>query len=653
MVFGTFADRARLTFFSLAQVRRSTMGVLRRSPVLRWRYTGPPAQRLLLVPPDLRTADPSLAYELNDGQMGLAGTICEIGDGSPFDAQPPSRDWLRQLHGFGWLRNLAATQDPQMAAQARALMRDWMQRQPRETGVAWQADVVARRIIAWLSHSGFLLREADQEFYDILLESLSRQMRFLVGSYIETPDGAPRLKALIALLLSGLCMSGQQQIIKHHKETFLRELSRQILNDGGHISRNPEVIVDLLLDLLPLRQCFVVRERQAPGELNEAIARMMPMIHFFRLGDHALCRFNGSSFTPFDDIGTVLAYQDVAARAPALAAASGYCRLKSGDMRAIVDVGTPPPLLASSTAHAGCLSFELSIGTTPVFINCGAPAKGSRVGHRFSRRSEAHNTLEINGTSSSEFLSGSKFERFIDEPFLVGPTNVEIENVKPAASLAGEQPGALPVARAAAGAANPDIAGGIAGVTAQHDGYVKRFGVFHQRRVELLENGRVLVGRDRLIPAKSFKGAKFALHFHVHPAVEITVVEEIEHAMMLKLPDGSQWQFMAEGPIFSQIADSIYLAYRHGSRQTAQIVLSGLASGETAISWRLERQTDVTASDRSSADQMSAEMPGNVVKLKPVEDLAKLALGRVELQQTGAEPAQEGPEDAEDAEEKS
>ena len=615
MVFGTFADRARLTLFFLAQLRRSIMGGLRRSPLLHWRYTGPPAQRLLLVPPDLRTADPSLAYELNDGQMGLAGTICEIGDGSPFDAQPPSSNWLRQLHGWGWLRNLAATQDPEMAAQARDLILDWMQRQPRETGIAWQADIVARRIISWLSHSGFLLREADQEFYDALLESLSRQMRFLVGSYIETPDGAPRLKALIALLLSGLCMSGQQQVIKHHKATFLRELSRQILSDGGHISRNPEVLVDLLLDLLPLRQCFVVRERHAPRELNEAIARMMPMIHFFRLGDHALCRFNGSSFTPFDDIGTVLAYQDVAARPPAWAAASGYCKLKSGDMRAIVDVGGPPPLLASSTAHAGCLSFELSIGATPVFINCGSPAKGSKVGHRFSRRSDAHNTLVINGKSSSVFLTSSKFERFFDEPFLVGPTNVEIENVKPAAPPKVE--------------ASPDAVEDMTAVTARHNGYVRRFGVFHQRTVELLENGRVLAGRDQLIPAQTFKGVKFALHFHIHPSVEISILEETGHVMMLKLPDGSRWQFSAHGPIFSQIADSIYLAYRHGSRHTAQIILSGLASGETVISWRLERQTDVTASEQPPA--------ATVIKLEDVEDLAKIALDRVELQPSGSQ----------------
>ncbi len=618
MVAGSFTDRARLTLFSLILAQRSAMGLLRRSPVLRWRYMGPPAQRLLLVPPDLRTADPSLAYELNDGQMGLAGTICEIGDNSPFDVYPPSQDWLRELHGWSWLRNLDATQDPQMARKARALLRDWIDRESRETGIAWQADIVARRIISWLSHSSFLLRDADQDFYDLLLESLTRQMRFLVGSYSETPDGAPRLKALIALLLSGLCMSDQKPVIDHHKGTFLRELSRQILPDGGHISRNPEVIIDLLLDLLPLKQCFVVREQKAPPELNQAIARMLPMIHFFRLGDHALCRFNGSSFTPFDDIATVLAYQDVAAQPPAVAKESGYCKLQSGVMQAIVDVGTPPPLHASSTAHASCLAFELTISAMPVFINCGAPAKGSKVGRRFSRRSDAHNTLVVNGKSSSKFLSSPKFERFIEEPFLVGPTKVEVEDLR----FADEGRSRLTA------------------VTAHHNGFVRRFGLIHQRSLEILDEGGVFAGCDRLIPEAQFKGARFALHFHLHPAIEIEIDETAEHTLLLRLPDGSKWQFVAEGPIFSEITDSLYLAYRHGSRPTAQIILSGLASGETVIHWRLERQGDDDF-DSEETEPSVAENPSNVIDFHSGRDLAQVALSRVKLERTKGEHAQD------------
>src|SRR5690554_7565447 len=45
------------------------------------------------------------------GQFGLGGAVAYIGDGSPFDLKPPSLEWARELHGFGWLRHLRAAED--------------------------------------------------------------------------------------------------------------------------------------------------------------------------------------------------------------------------------------------------------------------------------------------------------------------------------------------------------------------------------------------------------------------------------------------------------------------------------------------------------------------------------------------------------------
>ena len=75
--------------------------------------------------------------------------------------------------------------------------------------------------------------------------------------------------------------------------TLVAELRRQILPDGGHISRNPDVLVELLLDLLPLNQCFAARGRKSPPQLVEALARLLAMLRFLRLGDGMLARFNG------------------------------------------------------------------------------------------------------------------------------------------------------------------------------------------------------------------------------------------------------------------------------------------------------------------------------------------------------------------------
>ena len=143
------------------------------------------------------------------------------------------------------------------------------------------------------------------------------------------------------------------------------ELGRQVLPDGGHASRNPGALVELLLDLLPLRQAFAARNVPPPPALNNAIDRMMPMLRFFRHGDGNFALFNGMGPTRTDLVSTVLAYDDARGTPVANAPHSGYQRVQAGDALLIVDAGPPPPLPMSHEAHAGCLSFELSSKLPP------------------------------------------------------------------------------------------------------------------------------------------------------------------------------------------------------------------------------------------------------------------------------------------------
>ena len=48
----------------------------------------------------------------------------------------------------------------------------------------------------------------------------------------------------------------------HILKSFDTELDRQILPDGSHLSRNPQASVELLFDLLPLRQTYANQGEQ-------------------------------------------------------------------------------------------------------------------------------------------------------------------------------------------------------------------------------------------------------------------------------------------------------------------------------------------------------------------------------------------------------
>ena len=239
---------------------------LRAGPVYRWRYSGRTPERVLIAPPDLRLADPQIALEIYYGRFPLSGHLVETGGRSPFQIDVQNRGWLKTLHGFRWLRHMRAAGTELAAANARALVSDWITIHGGSiTGVAWEPATTAKRIIAWLQHSSVVLQGAEFPFYRAYLKSLAMQIRYLRSVVKEMPDGKDRLRARIALAFSALSLPAPASALRSATRHLAEELDRQILPDGGHISRNPLTVMELLADLLPLRHTYTNQAETPPA----------------------------------------------------------------------------------------------------------------------------------------------------------------------------------------------------------------------------------------------------------------------------------------------------------------------------------------------------------------------------------------------------
>ena len=139
--------------FVASTLWRRLRGRLRVGPVYRWRFTGRTPERVLIAPPDLRLADPQIAQEIYHGRFPFAGHMVETEGATPFSMAVADPGWQSSLHGFRWLRHMRAAETDLAAANARALVRDWIVLHGRRIGgVAWDPAITARRVIAWLQH---------------------------------------------------------------------------------------------------------------------------------------------------------------------------------------------------------------------------------------------------------------------------------------------------------------------------------------------------------------------------------------------------------------------------------------------------------------------------------------------------------------------
>ena len=577
-------ERGRIALLLTGMLMRALRGRLYLSWLYRWRFSGPVADRLLLAPQDLRTSDPTIANEIYGGCFSLAGQVAVIEQGSPFTCLPPSLEWQRALVGFGWLRHLRATNAALARSQARALIDDWLLSAGHWRGVSADAEVTARRIIAWLCHSPLILEGADRTFYRRFLRSLNRQIRYLRKAATTTPEGLPRLTAIIALNYAGLCLGGLDRQQRQAARWLNEELVRQILSDGGHVSRDPGAIVTLLLELLPLRQTFTARQIHPPAGLLNAIDRMMPMIRFFRHGDGAFALFNGMSASPADAAATVLAYDDSFGKPIGNATYSGYQRLTSGDTTIIMDTGRPPPISLSGRAHAGCLAFELSSGQHRVIVNCGAPATNSRAWRQAARTTAAHSTATVEDSSSCRFVADKWLADILGELVLAGPRHVAVAR---------------------------DTAVGRTRIVASHDGYRQRLGVVHERRLELKADGRVLAGEDHFSSARKSANPAYALRFHLHPEIH-AYRAKTGYGITLTLPNRETWSFAVQGAE-AELEESVYLPDPDGPRRTSQIVVYGRVNHQPRVAWSL---VQVGEAGRSTAPAYSEAVETPKLPLK-------------------------------------
>ena len=204
------------------------------------------ADRLTIAPHDLRTADATRAAEIYAGRFVFAGKIVTCHCRSIFDLEPPSEDWEAALLGFGWLRHLRAADTAITRANARSLIEDWISNPARRRPVRRRADVLSRRVISLLSQAPLVLGDADGKFYRRYLRGLARDIRSVRFGLHDAPDGVSRLQVLIALCYASLCLANQARTIRNATRKLSEELRRQILPDGGHVSRNPGALIELL-----------------------------------------------------------------------------------------------------------------------------------------------------------------------------------------------------------------------------------------------------------------------------------------------------------------------------------------------------------------------------------------------------------------------
>lgn len=551
------------------EVLRALLHRVLRSPRIWWRRTwfyrqalkGALADRIAMHPVDALPPRLEEAEALLHGKFRFCGEIVEVREGSIFDKPSPSKRWSEALHGFEWLPPLAAAGGEPARTLATNLIGQWIRRHSRYSEPSWLPHVSARRLVNVFAHGKIALANSDMLWRSKVLVSLREQAAMLARTVDEAPDGMPRFEASAALALCGACLSDPLRL-EAGRVRLEAEIARQILPDGGHVTRSPEASAHAYRLLTMVMDAFSAISHSTPRNLQSAHDRMAPMLRFFRHGDGGLALFNGGQECDARMIAALLARDDVRGQPFAYAPHSGYQRMTAGRTLLIMDCGLPPKGAFSVDAHAGLLAFELSVGQHRLVVNCGAARdRRQATWDGALRATAAHSTVTLADRSAGDILPPGLVRDYLGPRLFLDESHIDTRRVETSLGWM---------------------------VEAGSDSYAKRFGVRHERHLTLAPQGTALEGLDRLLPtgdARQDKRVSYALRFHIHP--EIRLSRSKGGDVLLKLPNGEGWRFRSSAAI--TVEESVYLG-ADTLRRTEQLVLSGaVARTPVEIGWRFEQ----------------------------------------------------------------
>lgn len=324
--------------------------------------------------------------------------------------------WRYNLHYFDDLNAEGAAERRDWHE---ALIRRWIGDNPPAAGTGWESYPTSLRIVNWIKWAlaGNALPPEAVLSLAVQTRWLARRLEFhLLGNHLFA-----NAKALV---FAGLFFSGDEaeRWLTRGLAILAREIDEQILPDGGQFELSPmyhALALEDVLDLVNLGRAFPAHRLAAAERWADCAGRMRRWLAVMSHPDGEISFFNDAAIgiapapSQLDGYAIRLGLRaaDAAGQRLTHLADSGYIRVETGDIAAILDCARIGPDYLPGHAHADTLSFELSVGGRRVLVNSGTSEYGLGPERLRQRGTRAHNTVTVDGADSSEVWSGFRVAR--------------------------------------------------------------------------------------------------------------------------------------------------------------------------------------------------------------------------------------------------
>ena len=458
----------------------------------------------------------------------------------------------KNLNSFFWLFSLdlkSSKKDTQN------IILQWIEKNQRYNSRSWKTDIVAKRIIAWLSNSRLTYEDADIDYKERFNNIIKKQTNHLINEIEASEWVGDKMIACSAIILTGLSFHNKDSYLDQGLNLLKKLIKHSFNNDGFPKSRNIRQLNFYLKYFVLIREWFKESQTEIPEFINENIYYLGNAYAFIWQNNKKDLLFNGNHENKNVDFDAYLKKYGYNFKNK-INELGGYAVLNNKKISLVMDVGPSPDKKFSSNYQAGSLSFEIISNKKKLICNSGYFQKFKHQLNEISKSSATQSTLILDDRSSCKFTKKLNSKSKILEGLKIIKKNIVFEK-------------------------------NYWRVSAAHDGYLKEYGVVHDREIEFYPEQMKFIGHDKIVSKNNRKDLKFDIRFHLEPSVKI--MKTLDSKTILIDLDGEGWKFNSYTNAID-IDNGLYFGKKNSFTDNQNIFISGMTNVENqTIKWEITK----------------------------------------------------------------
>ncbi len=459
---------------------------------------------------------------------------------------------FRKLHSFFWLFTIDLKSSHNIT---QSVILKWIENNQNFNSNSWEIDTLSKRIISWVSNSNIFYHSSDNNFKSKFNNSIKKQINHLINEVNKTTKNNNKMLGCTATILGGLSFNNNSKYLNSGIGLLKNIINTAFDKNGFPKSRNPRELLFYTRYFIFIREILIDSNNEVPEQLNEIIYYLGKSYNFFFPGKFSKFLFNGSHYKDNTSFKNYL-YNNSYKFKNTDNSMGGYAIYKNKKSTIIFDLGDSPEKKFSKDYQSGALSFEIFYDNEKIITNCGYYQNFRHQLNILSKSTAAHSTLSIDNQSSCTFKKSITGQSYLNSDLKIINKNVYFdENV-----WEGE---------------------------GTHDGYLKKYGILHYRKIRFYPKICTYKGEDKIISKKKFLNLNFDVRFHLSP--ETNAIKTQDQKSILIQLGKTGWKFTSNKNNFG-LETGLFFGKKNSYSENQNIYIIGdLLKEEEIINWEIKK----------------------------------------------------------------